>query len=39
MSERYGEDREVSGDRIKSAEPIGRLVFDSAKTLANSSAY
>src|SRR5262249_54715044 len=38
MSKRYREDREVSGDRIKSAEQIGRLVFDLAKTLANSSA-
>src|SRR5215475_9313368 len=38
MSKRYREDREVSGDWIKSAEQIGRLVFDLAKTLANSSA-
>jgi hypothetical protein len=38
MSKRYREDREVSGDRTKSVEPIGRLVFDLAKTLANSSA-
>src|SRR5262245_23750934 len=38
MSKRYREDREVSVDRIKSAEQIGRLVFDLAKTLANSSA-
>src|SRR5215471_975423 len=38
MSKRDCEDREVSVDRIKSAEPVGRLVFDLAKTLANSSA-
>jgi hypothetical protein len=39
MSKHYGEDREVSDDRIKSVEPIRRLVFDSAKALANSPAY
>jgi hypothetical protein len=38
MSKRYGEDREVSGDRDKSVEPIRRLVFDLAKDRANSSA-
>src|SRR5262249_47156571 len=32
MSKRDCEDREVSVDRIKSAEPVGRLVFDLAKT-------
>jgi hypothetical protein len=31
MSKRYGEDREVSGDGIEPAGPIGRLVFDLGK--------
>src|SRR5262249_29291373 len=38
MSKRYGEDREVSGHGIDPARSIRRLVFDLAKTLANSSA-
>jgi len=32
MPKRYGEGREISRDRIKSAEPIRGLVFDLAKT-------
>jgi hypothetical protein len=38
MPKRYCEDRKVSRDRIKSAEPIRGLVFDLAKDCANSSA-